>query len=74
MQDKPFKEMDEAELKAVVTETAKDMERFKDAMNGYSVAVRRRQVAMAQLRDRFGVDAKTGRRIRKSGDLLDRVG
>lgn len=65
MLTKPLAECDEAELKLVAAQSLADAERFKQALNDYAFAVRIRQRALAMLRDRFGVDAKTGRRLRK---------
>ena len=70
MIDKPLADMDEPELKAVITETARSIEAFKVTLGSYASAVRRRQRAMAILRDRFGVDCRTGRKIRKGKALF----
>lgn len=69
MHDKPMHLMDEPELKAVITETARSIEAFKVTLGSYASAVRRRQRAMALLRDKFAVDCRTGRRIRRKGGV-----
>ena len=69
MIDRPLQEMDESQLKAVITEPARSIEAFKVTLGSYASAVRRRQRAMAILRDRFGVDCSTGRRIRRKGGV-----
>jgi hypothetical protein len=70
MQTKPMPEMDEHELRAVVAESSITIDRFKATLSTYSTAVRQKQRALAILRDRFGFDATTGRRVRRRTHLL----
>ena len=67
MFDKPLAEMDESQLKAVLAETSRAIQEFQQTLSFYATAVRRRQRAMAELRNRFAVDPRTGRRIRRKG-------
>ena len=67
MIDKPLKDMDEAELKFVLAKASAEIEHCKSALRGYSHAISTKQRVMAQLRDRFGVDCKTGKRLGRKG-------
>ena len=62
---KPFDELQEHELKAVVAEHSVTIERFKATISAYGTAVKQRQRALSILRDRYGLDLVTGRRISK---------
>ena len=62
---KPMQEMEENELKAVVAEHSVTIDRFKATITAYGTAVKQRQRALSILRDRYGVDLVTGRRISK---------
>ena len=67
MIDRPLAEMDESQLKAVLAETSRAIQAFQQTLSSYASEVRRRQKAMAILRDKFAVDPRTGRRIRRKG-------
>lgn len=75
MLTKPINECDESELLTALAEADVTIQRFKASLSTYSSAVRQRQRVAAQLRDRFGVDPRTGKRIcRKGRGELDLTG
>ena len=71
---KPWAELDESELKAEYLEAARKIEAGKQALREYGIAVRNKHKAATLLKERFAIDPKTGRRVRKVRDLLSRVG
>lgn len=73
MHAKPWAEMDEAEILLVVGHCDRRIAELKNLFGEFKAVSKTRQVASAHLRDRFGVDPRTGRRVShhaKRGQLL----
>lgn len=64
---KPLDQCDEQELLAALAEANVTIDRFKVTLGAYSTAVRQKQRVAAVLRDRFAIDAKTGKQLRRKG-------
>lgn len=79
MLTKPFAEMDQSELQAVVASAGPEVAAAKQsaqaALDRLKNALWVHSRAGAALRDRFGIDPKTGKRLgRKRRTLLDLTG
>lgn len=71
---KPFSEMDESELRATAGALDHRIHELANLFGEYRAISNQRQKAYAILRDRFGIDPKTGRKVRKVRNLLDLTG
>jgi hypothetical protein len=71
-------QMDEAEARAMYTEWSKRMaeakQRLRATADDFTTARKLSDRAGLVLRDRFGIDPKTGRKVRKVRNLLDLTG
>ena len=71
-------QMDEAEARAMYAEWSKRMaeakQRLRATADDFTTARKLSDRAGLVLRDRFGIDPKTGRKVRKVRNLLDLTG
>ncbi len=68
--NKPWAEMDQAELLAVEIQCGRRVQELNNLFAEFRAVSTVRQKARQMLRDRFGLDPRTGRRIRRSRTLL----
>lgn len=71
---KPISEMDQAEVLAFLAGAEARLGELNNLFGEYQAIVKMKRRAQAELRDRFAIDPKTGRRIRKGGGELFKVG